>query len=45
MSLTESNVSICIGTVWSAIDISSDLYGKIKREFYQDEAMSVLLYG
>ena len=48
ISSTESDVSIRIGKAWVAYDRSmikwkSDLFDKIKEEFFQAAAMSVLL--
>ena len=50
VSSTENNVSKRLVKVWTAIDISSiiwksDLSDKIKWDFFQAVAMSVLLYG
>ena len=47
VSSTESDVNTYIGKVWTAIDRlmtiwKSDLSSKIKREFFQAVAMSVL---
>ena len=45
----ESNVNICIGKAWTAIDRlmitwKSNLSDKIKQEFFQSVAMLILLY-
>ena len=50
ISSTESNVKICIDKAWTAIDMlttlwKSDPSDKIKLEFFQSIAVSVLLYG
>ena len=50
ISSTESDVNICIGKAWNAIDWlsiiwKSDLFDKIKQKFLQAAAMSVLLYS
>ena len=50
ISSTESNVNICIGKVWSAIDRlmtiwKSNLSDKINWELFQAVIVSVLLYG
>ena len=49
ISSTKFDISIPIGKVWTAIDRlfmigRSDLSDKIKQEFFQVVAMSVLLY-
>ena len=50
ISSKESDVSIRIGNTWTSINRLSnskkfDLSDKIKREFFQTVAVSVLLYG
>ena len=50
ISSTEINVNIHIGKAWTAIDRlliiwKSDLSNKIKWDFFQAVAMTVLLYG
>ena len=50
ISSTESDVNICIGGVLTAIDKlliirKLDFSDKVKRDFFQVVAMSVLLYG
>ena len=49
ISSTESDVNIYIGIAWTAIDRSSTIWksisDKIKCEFFQAVATSVLLYG
>ena len=47
---SESDVNICIGRVWPAIDRlsviwKSDFSDKIKWDFFQAVAVTVLLYG
>ena len=47
---TESDINICIGEVWTAInrksiEWESDLSNKMKQEFFQVRVASVLLYG
>ena len=50
ISSTESNSTICIVNIWTAIKnvieyVKSDLSDGIKREFFQDVDASVLLYS
>ena len=50
ISSTDSDVYICIGKAWTAIDRlttiwKSDLSDKIKQNFFQTLSISVLLYG
>ena len=50
ISSTESNVNICIGKTWIAIERliiiwKFDLTDEIKWDFFQAVTMSVLLYG
>ena len=49
ISSTESNVNICKGKLWTAIDKlsviwKSDLSDKIKQDYFQAVAVSVQLY-
>ena len=49
ISSTESNVSVCIAKVWTAIGSlliiwKYNLSGEIKRDFFQAVAVSELLY-
>ena len=50
ISSTEKYIHIHIGKAWIAIDRlsiiwKSDLFDKIKWDFFQDAAVSILLYG
>ena len=50
ISSTESDINICISKAWAAIDrlstkSKSDLSDKIKWEFFQAVAISVILYS
>ena len=50
MSSTKNNINICIENAWTATDkistiCKSDLSDKIKGEFFQAVAVSVLKYG
>ena len=50
ISSTERDVNVCIEKAWTTIDVfliiwKSDVYYKIKREFFQAVARSVQLYS
>ena len=50
ISSTESDVNICLVDMWNTIDRLSiiwkpDLPDKIKQNFFQTVAVSILLYG
>ena len=50
VSSTENDINTPLGKSWTAVDglsviWKSDLTDKIKRSFFQAEAMSILLYG
>ena len=47
--LTENNINMCLAKAWTAIDrlliiSKSDISNKIKQDFFQAVAVSVLLY-
>ncbi len=49
-SSTERDVKILLAKVWAAMDClsiiwKSDLYDKIKQDFFQAVIVSILLYG
>ena len=49
ISSTENDINLCLAKAWTAIDNlsliwKSDLFDKIKRNFFQAVVVSVLLY-